>query len=311
MHKIKTVALIGMGAIGSFFGPRVHAALGENFWIIAQGDRKKRLETRGVTVNGIKHIFPIHEPGDPRKADLVIISTKEMGLDSALRDIESCVDDHTLILPLLNGIESEERTAAVYGWDRVLYSYMRMPIVMKDGITNFNPNGGFVAFGEKDNTVLSERVERINEVFERCGIPHKNPADMLHGMWFKFLMNVGENMTCALLGVPYGAYRSSADADYFRLEAMKEVAAIAAKKGISLGEAEFAELRAILDRVDPSSKPSTLQDIEAGRPTEAAVFSGTIMRLGEELGVPTPVNALLYHGVRVLEQKNAGLIIGL
>ena len=108
MHKIKTVALIGMGAIGSFFGPRMHAVLGEDFWIIAQGDRKKRLETRGITVNGTKYIFPIREPGDPRKADLVIISTKEMGLDSALKDIESCVDGHTLILPLLNGIESAD-----------------------------------------------------------------------------------------------------------------------------------------------------------------------------------------------------------
>lgn len=311
MQKIQTVALIGMGAIGSFFGPRLHAALGDNFWLIASGERRKRLETRGVTVNGVKYIFPIHEPSDTEKADLVIISTKEMGLDSALEDIRNCVDEHTLILPLLNGIESEERTAAVYGWDRVLYSYMRMPIVMKDGVTNFDPNGGFIAFGEKENTVLSERVQIINELFDRCGIPHKNPEDMIHGMWFKFLMNVGENMTCALLGVPYGAYCSSEDANYFRLSAMDEVTAIAAKKGITLGEEEYAELRRILDRVDPSSKPSTLQDIEAGRPTEAAIFSGTIMRLGKELGVPTPVNALLYHGIRVLEQKNAGLIKGL
>lgn len=311
MNSIKTVALIGMGAIGSFFGPRMQAALGEDFWIIAAGERKKRLETRGITVNGVKYIFPVREPSDCRKADLVIIATKDMGLDSALEDIRNCVGEDTLILPLLNGTTSEERTAAVYGWERVLYSYMRMPIVMKDGVADFDPNGGFVAFGEKNNTVLSPRVERVGEVFERCGIPYKNPEDMLHGMWFKFLMNVGENMTCALLGVPYGAFRSGEHADYLRLEAMKEVAAVAAKKGITLGEAEFAELRAILDRVDPSSKPSTLQDIEAGRPTEAGIFSGTVMQMGAELGVPTPVNALLYHGVRALEQKNAGEIIGL
>lgn len=308
---IQKVALIGMGAIGAFFAPRLYETLGEDFWLIAAGERKKRLSTRGVTLNGINYRFPIHEPSDKQKADLVIIATKEMGLDSALEDVKNCVGPNTLILPILNGIESEERTAAVYGWERVLYSYMRIPIVMKDGCADFDPNGGYVFFGEKKNEVLSPRVQAVDEVMTRCGIPHQIPEDMIHGIWFKFMTNIGENMTCALLGVPYGAFRSSEDADFIRVEAMKEVAAIAAKKGIKLGEKEFDKLKELLKTAPAANKPSTLQDIEAGRPTEVAMFSGTVMRLGKELDVPTPVNALLYHGIRVLEEKNAGQIAGM
>ena len=62
--KINTVALIGLGAMGSFFAPRLHARLGNNFRVIAGGERKKRLETRGVTINGVNYRFKITAPDD-------------------------------------------------------------------------------------------------------------------------------------------------------------------------------------------------------------------------------------------------------
>ena len=52
------------------------------------------------------------------------------------------------------------------------------------------------------------------------------------------------------------------------------------------------------------NKPSTLQDLEAGKRTEIEMFAGTVIRMGRELGVPTPINEVLYHGIRVLEEKN-------
>ncbi len=55
------------------------------------------------------------------------------------------------------------------------------------------------------------------------------------------------------------------------------------------------------------NKPSTLQDLEAGKKTEIAMFAGTVMEYGNRLGVATPVNELLYHGICVLEEKNEGL----
>ena len=60
--KINTVALIGLGAMGSFFAPRLHARLGNNFRVIAGGERKKRLESRGVTINGVNYRFKITAP---------------------------------------------------------------------------------------------------------------------------------------------------------------------------------------------------------------------------------------------------------
>jgi 2-dehydropantoate 2-reductase len=303
--KIKKVSLIGLGAMGSFFAPRLYQGLEKgDFRVIAQGERKERLETVGVTINGTNYRFPVIEPGvegDP--ADLIIMAVKDMGLEQAIRDIRNQVGENTQILCVMNGIESEEKLAAVYGWEHVLYSFMRVSIVMSNGVTDYDPNSGFVHFGEKKNEVYSERVEAVKEVFERCGIPYKINTDMLHGMWFKFMANVGENMTCALLGIPFGTYRTMESANIIRRSAMREVAAIAQKKGINIGEKEIEKQEKVVMNLPEANKPSTLQDLEHGRKTEVEMFSGTVLRLGEELGIDTPVNRVLYHGIKVLEAR--------
>lgn len=74
MKKIEKISLIGLGAMGVFFAPRLFETYGENFRVIADGERKRRLETKGVTVNGVNYKFPIVTPkeqGDP--ADLILI----------------------------------------------------------------------------------------------------------------------------------------------------------------------------------------------------------------------------------------------
>lgn len=59
--------------------------------------------------------------------------------------------------------------------------------------------------------------------------------------------------------------------------------------------------------VPPATRYSTLQDLDAGRHTEIDMFSGALMRMGQELGIPTPYNEYTYHMIKALEEKNDGL----
>lgn len=304
-HKIKKISLIGLGAMGSFFAPRLEKAYGEGFRIIADGERKKRLETEGVTINGVNYRFPVITPqteGD--KADLILIGVKGYALEQAIQDIRNQVGEHTLILSLLNGVDSEEKLEAVYGEEHVLYAFMRMSIVMKDGKADFDPYWGKIHFGEKINQEYSERVLRVKEVFDCADIPYEIEEDMRKGIWFKYMCNIGENLTCALLGIPFGVYRNNEDANWLRRNEMREVAAIAQRKGIDIGEKEIALQEETVKTIPYENKLSTLQDLEAGKRTEIEMFAGTVIRMGRELGVPTPINEVLYHGIRVLEEKN-------
>ena len=174
-----------------------------------------------------------------------------------------------------------------------------------DGAYDFNPDGGFVAFGEKRNEVLSERVEAVKAVFDRCHIPYRIDRDMELGLWQKFMSNIGENMTCALLGVPFKALAESEHARAIKRMGMREVQEVAGKLGIRLTD-EMAEAAMNRPITAPYNRPSTLQDLDAKKRTEIDMFAGTVVRLGRKLGVATPVNELFYHGIRVLEEKNEG-----
>lgn len=308
--EMKTVALIGLGAMGVFFAPRLEEHLGrENFCVIAEGERKERLETKGVTINGVNYRFPICTPKEGKETDLIIMAVKDMGLDQAIRDIRSFVGPKTQILCVMNGVESEERVAAVYGWEHVLYSYMRMSIVMKDGKADFDPYWGKVYFGEaKNEEPLTERVQAVKAVMESCDIPYRIEKDMLWGLWFKYMCNVGENLTCALLGIPFGAYGKSEAANEIRWTAMKEVQAVAEKKGIVITDEVMEKQHQTILRIPFYNRPSTLQDLEGKKKTEVEMFAGSMVKMGEELGVPTPICWMFLHGIHVLEEKNAGLL---
>lgn len=307
--EIKSAALIGLGAMGVFFAPRMEEHLGrERFCVIAEGDRKKRLESRGVMVNGVNYHFPVCESKDGEPKDLIIMAVKDMGLDQAIKDIRRFVGDRTQILCVMNGVESEERVAAVYGWDHVLYSYMRVSIVMKDGRTDFDPYWGKVHFGEARNEELTERTVAVKKLFEYCDIPYEIDKDMLWGLWFKFMCNVGENLTCALLGVPFGAYGVSKAANKIRWAAMKEVQAVAEMKGIYISEEVMKGQSETLLEIPYKNKPSTLQDLEAGKKTEVEMFAGSMVKMGQDLGIPTPICWMFLEGIRVLEEKNEGRI---
>jgi 2-dehydropantoate 2-reductase len=243
--------------------------------------------------------------------DLIIIAVKGYSLEQAVRDIEPFVGSNTQIMCVMNGVNSEEQLIQHFGSEHVLYSYMRVSIVMKDGVTNFDPKVGNVHFGEKKNIPgnYTERVKGIAGLFERADVHYVIDEDMLRGLWFKFSCNVGENMTCAMLNIPFGAFKHSEYANYFRETGMREVIDIANKLHIDLNESDVLRQRKTLAGLPYENKPSTLQDLEAGKLTEVDMFAGEVIRLGKRLGVPTPMAEIYYKSIRakedVIQEKSA------
>jgi 2-dehydropantoate 2-reductase len=84
-----------------------------------------------------------------------------------------------------------------------------------------------------------------------------------------------------------------------------ELEAIAKAKGIDMSVIEKTSTRG--SAVPPTARYSTLQDIDAKRHTEIDMFSGALMRMGKELGIPTPYNEYTYHIIKAIEEKNDGL----
>ena len=305
--KINKVTIIGLGAIGGFMASKLSNVLDKTqLRVLAEGDRKVKLEKEGLIINNRHYTFSIVTPQEEDAADLILIATKYTGLEQAIQDIRGQVGKDTVIMSLLNGVNSEEKLQEIYG-DRVIYALMRLSSVRtKEGIY-FDPKG-YVEFGEAMNETLSERIRAIKDLFESADIRLRIPQDMKKALWNKYACNVAENQSSAILGIPFGAWQVSESANAIREAAMREVFEVAKKKGIEMGEEEIFAQRKLLSGVAYANKTSMLQDIENKRPTEVEMFAGEMIKMGKEVGVPTPINEIFYHAIHVLEEKNKGLI---
>ena len=310
MNDIRTVALIGLGAIGSYFADRLQDVLRDGLRLIAGGRRAEALAREGRIINGRQRVFtPVSPEAETGPADLVIITTKMDGLRQALADVRRQVGPETLILTPLNGVESEEIAASVYG-DRVLYSLMRVSSVKSGNRVSYDPAVSYMEFGEKRNdpAAPTDRVRRLAALFDRCGIRARVRPDMELAIWEKFVCNVSENQVAALLRVPFGAWGASPDANLLRVLVAREVIAVARAKGVNIAPDYPEKDLDFLKSLPPDNMPSTLQDLLAGRKSEKEMFGGTMVRLGKALGVPTPLNEFLYHAIAVLEGQNDGTV---
>ena len=103
-------------------------------------------------------------------------------------------------------------------------------------------------------------------------------------MWSKFRLNVCNNLPQAILGAGVGCYRDSVHIKAVSDGLRRELEAIAAAKGIDLQRVDAVSGKGCA--VKPSARYSTLQDLDAGRHTEIDMFSGALIRMGKELGIP-------------------------
>lgn len=302
------VYLVGLGAIGASFGAQFVKHKQADFKVLVNEERFSRYQAEGVRVNREMVDFDYLVPSTQApKADLIILATKYHQLVEALDLIEPVVGHHTQILSLLNGINSEDIIAGRYGWHRTVYGLCFGIDAVRENGEIWYGNLGRIVFGEADNTIHSERIDLIEKVFKRNGIPYEIPDDFLRVQWRKFMINVGNNLTSAIMLAPYGVYQQIPEARAVMIDVMKEVMLIANAKGIALGQSDIDGYLEMLPSFEPHGKSSTHQDMEANRKTEVEMFAGTVCSLGEELGIATPLCDFMLKTIRTMEKMRGNL----
>jgi 2-dehydropantoate 2-reductase len=306
MPTIKRIAILGAGAMGGAYAAMFDAVEAFDTMFVARGARGTRLAQDGLIVNGKTVKIPVVHPDNATApADLIIVALKHHHLRDALDDLKLLVGDHTIIISIMNGLESEEIIGAVYGMEKLLLSIAVGIDALREGNRIAYSNPGKLIFGEARNTEISPRVQRLQTVFTQAGIPHDTPEDMRRTLWWKFMINVGMNQASAVMRAPYGVFQTSADARALMQALMHEVIILAQASDVNLSASDIEGWLDILPTLSPEGKTSMLQDIEAGRPTEVDVFAGKVVTMGRELGIAAPVNAALLHIIRVLEFRNS------
>ena len=309
--KIQSVAVLGAGAVGSYFVYGLTDKKGIDFCVVAGGARKERLIRDGIAIDDKKQtrVFrpAIKTPEEARGVDLLLVAVKYTALDAALEDIRTIVTPNTVVLSLLNGIDSEEKIAQVIDPSQIVYSLMRVSSERRkrgDGrdVVSFDPtiNWG-VYLGEKGTPVKSERIAAIEELLSDTPCGAFFVEDIIQDQWAKYASNICYNLPQAVLNLPFGAYFDSEHVAFLRDRLFDEVYRVGAALGIEV-------LEPILgwNSCSRDARFSTLQDLDAGRHTEIDMFTGVLMKKAAEVGIDVPYAEYTHHAIKAIEEKNDG-----
>lgn len=311
--EIRKVALLGAGAIGGYMVWGMQNSLKDNLVIVAEGTRAERLRTEGMKINGEHYDLHVQSAAEASDADLLIVAVKYTGLKEAMADIVRIAgrnsghtvsgNERTMVLSLLNGIDSEELIAEQIGWEPIVNAYMTI-VSHRTGneIEIYHPEGpDGLWYGDRNTPEKTEACEVLEQFFATTRLHTGFVPDILKRQWTKFIRNIAYNLPQAVLGTGLGAYSDSEHALWYSMKLEEEGRKVAAAYGIEIGPLPRGSYR-----YTPATRYSTLQDLDAKRPTEIDMFCGVLMKKAAEKGIQVPVAECTYHIIKALEEKNEG-----
>lgn len=303
--EIKSVAVLGAGAVGSYIIQGLAKKSGVSLGVVATGERAQRLG-QGCKINNEVYHPQVWSPQEAHNVDLLVVALKYGALAGALEDIKTIAGENTTVISLMNGVDSEETIASVIGQEKLLYSLIIIASHKEQDEYVFDVESTIgIILGELQAPFASIRVKAIEKLFAETNIHYRVTEHIREEIWSKFRLNVTNNLPQAILGAGVGCYRDSQHMKFISKALRRELEAIASAKGIDISLAEKAITKGC--PVSPAARYSTLQDLDAGRHTEIDMFSGALIKMGQELGIPTPYNEYTYHMIKALEEKNDGL----
>ncbi|WP_417668768.1 ketopantoate reductase family protein [Roseibium sp.] len=298
------IVILGAGALGSVLGGLMAgadisvtlldvndahiSAINKNGLILHQDGQRSTLE------------LPAMRPeAYTGPAELIILLTKTMHTAAALASVQRLLDNGAYVLTIQNGLGNADRVAQTVPRERILEGS-----TMING--RFHGPGDVATNGVSKTTfrALSERAQPFAEELASLLAPVHFVNEPAAGVviWQKAAFNCAMNAIAALAGARVGDIGNEPSAIALARAASAEVVAIANAKGIPVElSAVHAQIEKALREHKPH-KPSMLQDLEAGRPTEIESLCGTAEKEASSLGLQAPLNAALAALVRLKER---------
>lgn len=288
------IAVMGAGAVGCYYGARLHEA-GHEVVLIGRPALVEAVEARGLRLQtkDSDGFLPMSASASPRAvegAGLVLFCVKSGDTESAGAAMHPFLDAGAIVLCLQNGVGNAERLGAVLQREAV-------PAVVYVA-TEMGGPGHVIHHGRGELVIgASAGSEAAARLLNEAGVKTRVTAAVQDALWTKLTVNCAYNALSALTQLPYGELLQRPGFRETMRDLVGECQAVCAASGAKLPRSILADTLAIADTM-PAQRSSTAQDLARGRRSEIDYINGYVVREGERLGIATPVNRVLHALVR-------------
>jgi 2-dehydropantoate 2-reductase len=306
------IAVVGAGAVGSYFGGML-ARAGAPVTLIGRAPHVEAINRDGLLIDSIHFkerisVAASTDLKDVRDAQLVLFSVKTVDTEGAAKLLAPYLAPETIVVSLQNGVDNAERIDFAAGI-QVIPAVVYIAVAMTGQGQIKHSGRGDLIVGNflPDHDESESELEEVAATFTRAGIPCRISKNIAVDLWEKLIMNCAYNAISALARMKYGRIASDAGSIDVVKRVVIEAVAVGNAAGVPLSaDSMIAAALKLGSEAMPEALSSTAQDIARGKPTEIDSLNGFVVRKGAELGVPTLVNQTLYSLVKLLEQVPSG-----
>jgi 2-dehydropantoate 2-reductase len=305
----KHIAVVGAGAVGSFYGAML-ARAGHRVTLIGRPAHAQAIKRDGLKLDLAKsprietvQIEASSEFSSLQTADLVLFCVKSTDSASVALQIDPYLAPHALIMSLQNGVENAALIAQQIPHAVIPCVVYVASEITAPGCVKHHGRGDLVIGTMQPSRLIDPQktLQEIVELFGSAQVPVQISQNVMAELWSKLMINCAFNAISGLAQIQYGKLAALASVRSTQTALVKEVIAVAHADGIHLSEAIALQAVEQISVTMESQKSSTAQDMARSKPSEIDHLNGFIVRRGQALGVATPVNQALFALVKLVE----------
>ncbi len=311
------VLVMGTGGLGGYYGWSL-AKHGHDVTFVARGAHLAAIRERGLTLqslvtNETDLLHPAQAVETPTEAaggpdfDLIIFTVKAFDTETAAALLPPAVGPNTAVLTLQNGVDSVDLLEAAIGPGHVLAGTTRINCVIgSPGVIVQNTPFSKLEMGEISGEA-TPRITAIADAFRAAGIEVFVSDDALREVWTKFIMIAPHASLTAATGEAVAGIREVPEGLALYRQLIEETVAVGRATGINLAPDATERTMDFIINLPAGAKTSMLFDYERQNRVELEYLTGTVVRRGQALGVPTPGFNVLYAVLKVKALAFGGL----
>ena len=299
------ILVMGSGGIGGYYGARL-ARAGNEVVFVARGAHLEAMQTNGLQIHDRDGTVwspesqAVRYPADAGGTfDLVLFAVKTYDTVEAAGAIEPVVGPETSIVPIQNGVDSVDDIGTVVDPARVLAgTTLLSSTIIAPGVVEQLGTNLSITIGEPAGP-RSPRVERIVAAFHEAGIDQAVAADDAQQvLWEKFMFLAPCASINSTAGLSTGHTKGLAEGRETVLAMQREVRNVGLASGVNLTDEVAARVEKLYLGLSDGHTLSMQRDFAAGKRVELESLTGSIVRRGRQVGVPTPIFTAFYAVLR-------------
>jgi len=300
------IGIIGIGGVGGYFGGKLCQLLATpdvNIYFVARGKHLAEIRQKGLRVSTALEGEWVCHPTlatdrieELPMLDACLVCVKSYDLKSVVQQLQHKVSASSAIVPLLNGIDIYDRIREDLGTAPVFPACAYIGTHVADYGQVVQQGGACKILLGKDPHAATIIPHQLLGVFDNSGIRYEWCDDVTMALWTKYIFIAAFGLVTASFDKTLGEVMGSSPLSECVLAAMGEIVALSEKKGVSLPAGIILESYAKGRDFPYETKTSFQRDVEAAdKPDERDLFGGTILRLGQQLDVETPMTLDLWE----------------